>query len=344
VTDFLRRLGIEHPIILAPMGAGPGTPELAAAVANAGGLGSLAAAYLAPDDIRRTVRRFRELSKKPVNVNLFAGGHHDRIDVDPAPMLQLMQQVHKSLGIDPPQIPTPAPDQFAQSLEVVLEMKPEVFSFTFGVPDRGTLDRIRDLGVLTFGTATTLREARILADSGVDAIVAQGSEAGGHRGTFDGSFEEALVPTLELTEQIARGVTVPVIAAGGIMDGRDIRAALDRGAVAVQMGTAFLACPEAATPEGEKRELVNAKKDTTVLTRAFSGRVARTLHNEFIDLVGEKNFLPFPIQASLTRPMRAAAAARGETRFLPMLAGTGMARTRAMPAGELVATLVREMM
>jgi len=325
------------------MGAGPGTPELAAAVANAGGLGSMPAAYLPPDDIRRTIRRFRELSKKPLNVNLFAGGHHDRIDVDPAPMLRLMERVHKTLGIDPPLTPTPAPDQFAQSLEVVLEMKPEIFSFTFGVPDRGTLDRLRTLGILTFGTATTLREARILADGGVDAIVAQGAEAGGHRGTFEGSFEDALVPTLELTEQIARSVSVPVIAAGGIMDGRDIKAALDRGAVAVQMGTAFLACPEAGTPEGEKRELLNAKRDTTVLTRAFSGRVARVLHNEFIDLVDEKNILPFPIQASLTRPMRAASAASGETRFLPMLVGTGMARTRAMPAAELVATLVAEM-
>jgi nitronate monooxygenase len=253
-----------------------------------------------------------------------------------------MEQVHKKLGIDPPQVPVPAADQFAQSLEVVLEMKPEVFSFTFGVPDRGIVDRIRRLGILTFGTATTLREAQILADRGVDAIVAQGREAGGHRGTFDGSFEDALIPTLDLTEHIARSVTLPVIAAGGIMDGHDISAALDRGAVAVQMGTAFLACPEAGTPEGEKRELINAKSDTTVLTRAFSGRPARVIRNEFVELVDEKNVLPYPIQATLARPMRNAAAASGETRFLAMLAGSGMARTRAMPAGELVATLVRE--
>src|SRR4051812_7939864 len=124
------------------MGAGPGTPELAAAVANAGGLGSVPAAYLLPDDIRRVIGRFRELSTKPVNVNLFAGGHHDRIDVDPKPMLALRERVHKILGIDPPQVPPPVPDSFAQSLEVVLEMKREVFSFTFGVPDPATLDRI----------------------------------------------------------------------------------------------------------------------------------------------------------------------------------------------------------
>jgi nitronate monooxygenase len=343
MTELLDRLGVEHPIILSPMAAGPGTPELAAAVANAGGLGSLPGGYVPPDDIRRAIRRFRELATgKAVNVNLFAGGHHDRIDVDPAAILRIMERVHKNLGIDPPQIPTPDVDQFEQALEVVLEMKPEVFSFTFGVPARRTLDRIRGAGIITFGTATTQREARILADSGVDAIVAQGAEAGGHRGTFDGAFEDALVSTLDLTEQIARSVSVPVIAAGGIMDGRDIKAALNRGAVAVQMGTAFLACPEAGTPQAEKALLAKGSA-RTVLTRAFSGRMARVIHNEFVDLVGDTALLPYPIQASLARPMRAAAAARGETRFLAMLAGSGIARARVMPAGELVATLVSEM-
>jgi nitronate monooxygenase len=343
MSDLLRRLEMEHPIVLAPMGAGPGTPELAAAVANTGALGSLPAAYLAPEDIRKSVRRFRELSTRPVNINLFAGGHSDRIDIDPAPMLRILGSIHETLGIAPPQVPTPAPDTFAQALEVVLELKPEVFSFTFGVPDRATIDRIRRMGVLTFGTATTLNEARILADTGVDVVVAQGAEAGGHRGTFAGSFEESLIPTLELTEEIARNLSVPVIAAGGIMDGRDIKAALNRGAVAVQMGTAFLACPESGAPDAHKRAITNARTDTTVVTRAFSGRPARVLHNEFVNIVREKNVLPYPIQAALARPMRAAAAAKGDTRFLAMLTGTGAPRARSMPAAELIATLVREM-
>jgi nitronate monooxygenase len=335
VDNFLSRLGIEHPIILAPMGGEPGTPELTAAVANAGGLGSIGAGYLSPDQIRRTVDRTRELTDRPLNINLFAGGYYTGPVGDPRPMLEILARVHQELGIAPPVLPPLQQNPFLEQLDAILELKPRVFSFTFGNPDT---TRVRDAGIIVIGTATTAEEARLLAPN-VDAIVAQGSEAGAHRGTFAGSFEQSMVPTLDLVAQIKQIVDTPVIASGGLMDGRDIAAALDRGAVAVQLGTAFLACPESGAAESYKQAILSARTDTTVITRAYSGRHARGLRNEFIDTVPESAILPFPIQNSLTRPMRK----QNDARFQSLWAGSGVMRARAMPAAQLVATLVAEL-
>jgi len=339
MNGFLERIGVEHPIILAPMGGGPGTPDLVAAVANAGGLGSIAAAYLSAAELSETVARTRALTDRPLNINLFAGGYQSGPIGDPAPMLEILTRVHKRLGIAPPALPAPQSNPFDQQLEVVLERKPRVFSFTFGNPDT---QRVREAGIFVIGTATTAVEARLLAPN-VDAVVAQGAEAGAHRGTFAGSFETSMVPTLDLVEQIIGTVSIPVIASGGLMDGADIAAALDRGAVAVQLGTAFLACPESGAAEAYKHAVLNAKRDTTVITRAYSGRHARGLRNEFIDMVPESAILPFPLQNSVTRPMRSAAGKKGEAGFLSLWAGSGVTRARAMPAAQLVATLVEEM-
>jgi nitronate monooxygenase len=335
MNAFLRRIGIEHPIILAPMGGGPGTPELIAAVANAGGLGSFAGGYLTPDNIREDYARIRALTSRPININLFAGGYHEGDVPDGAPMLAIMRRVHEQLGIAPPALPPLQRNPFPEQLEIVLELKPKVFSFTFGNPDTR---RVREAGIIVIGTATTVEEARALAPH-CDAVVAQGAEAGAHRGTFAKPFEQSMVPTLDLVEQIARDVKMPVIASGGLMDGRDIKAALDRGAVAVQLGTAFLACPESGAAASYKDAVLNAKSDTTVVTRAFSGRHARGLRNEFIDIVPEDAVLPFPVQNALTRPMRS----KGDARYLSLWAGTGVSRARAMPAADLVATLLEEM-
>jgi len=340
VSDLLDRIGIEHPIILAPMGGGPGTPELIAAVANAGGLGSLGAGYLTPEEIRSAIVRIRSLTTGPLNVNLFAGGYHTQPGVDPAAMLAILTRVHERLGIAAPALPPVLPDPFPAQLEVVLQAKPEVFSFTFGVPDPISMWRLREAGIIVIGTATTVEEARILAIADVDAIVAQGAEAGAHRGTFAGSFEKAMVPALDLVEQIIASVRAPVIASGGLMDGRDIASALARGAVAVQMGTAFLACPESGASDAYKRAVLAAQRDTTVITRAYSGRAARGIRNEFIEIVPEEAILAFPHQNSLTRPMRAAAARVGDAGFLSLWAGTGVGRARAIPAKELMEALI----
>lgn len=342
---FLKTLGIEHPIILAPMAGGPGTPELAAAVANTGGLGSLGCAYETADQAAATIRRTRELTSKPINVNLFAGGFDGAVQVDPQPMLAILAEVHRELGLEPPSLPAAPANRFREQLEVVLEARPEVFSFTFGIPAAKDISRLRSHGILVLGTATTVAEARLLQQTGVNGIVAQGTEAGAHRGTFAGAFEASMMPTLELVRQICATASVPVIASGGLMDGRDIRRALEAGAVAVQLGTAFLVSPECGASPAYKNAVLNVKSDTTVITRAFSGRPARGLRNEFIArLEGrEAAILPFPLQNSLTRPMRAAAARRGEAGFLNLWAGQGVTRARSLPARELVLALVEEM-
>ncbi len=326
------------------MGGGPSTPELVAAVSNAGGLGSLGAAYLTPDQITDTIRRIRTLTSRPFNVNLFAGGWNANQTFDAGPMLEHLSEIHDKLGLPAPVAPTSTPDPFPAQLEAVLDARAPIFSFTFGIPERDAMSRLKSLGIVILGTATTVEEARYLEQAGVDAIVAQGAEAGAHRGTFLGSFESSMVPTVDLVRATVSTVSVPVIATGGIMDGRDIVAALNAGASAAQLGTAFLTCPESGASEVHKRAILAATEDTTVVTRAFSGRAARGLRNAFTANVDGKDLiLPYPLQNALTRPMRTTAAQQGLADYLSLWAGQGVARARAMPAGDLVACLIREM-
>jgi nitronate monooxygenase len=344
-SDFLRDLGITHPIIQAPMAGGPSTPELVAAVSNAGALGSLGSAYSTPEQIAADIKKIRALTDKPFNVNLFAGGYAPESPVDSAPMLTLLAEIHEALHLPPPTLPAWPKNPFAEQLQAVLETRPAVFSFTLGIPEPHAVARLQAAGIAIFGTATTVQEGKMLEASGVTAIVAQGAEAGSHRGTFAGSFEDAMVPTLELVRSLRVAVSTPIIASGGLMDGREIAQAFARGASAAQLGTAFLTCPEAGTPEAYRRAILAARADTTLITRAFSGRPARALLNTFVSkLEGqEKIILPFPLQNALTRPMRTAAAKLGESGFLSLFVGQGVTRTRAMAAAELVSRLVAEM-
>ena len=342
---FLDQLGIEDPIIQAPMAGGPTTPELVAAVSNAGGLGSLGAAYMTPDQITEAIRQIRSLTDKPFNVNLFAGGYDPAsADSDAGPMLAMLSDIHLHLGLPEPVAPVLQPDPFPGQFEAVLQARPAVFSFTFGIPARNAISRLKTTGIFTIGTATISEEARQLEQAGVDAIVAQGGEAGAHRGTFAASFEDAMVPTFELVRGTVSAVRIPVIASGGIMDGREIAAALRLGAAAAQLGTAFLACPESGASEAYKQVILSARTDTTVITRAFSGRPARGIPNDFVEKLADKKemILPYPLQNSLTRAMRTAAAQRGDARFLSLWAGQGVAGSRSMPASELVRLIAEE--
>jgi nitronate monooxygenase len=324
--------------------AGAGTPELVAAVSNAGGLGSHGAAYLSPDQISEEIRKIRELTDRPFNINLFAGGYAQNPGVPPGPMLELLGEIHGLLGLPPPKLPGASPNPFNDQLEAILAEQPAVFSFTFGIPDKDALGRVKAHGILTLGTATTLDEAVMLEASGVDAIVAQGAEAGAHRGTFAGPFEQSMVPTLELVRAVRHAVSTPVIASGGLMDGRDIAQALAVGAAAAQIGTAFLPCPESAAADAWKRAILSARTDTTTITRAFSGRPARGLTNGFIERLRgrEEIILPFPWQNTLTRAMRAAAGRLGQAEFLSLWAGQGVARARSLPAAALINEMTRE--
>ena len=335
--------GARYPIILAPMG-GVGTPELAAAVCNAGGLGSLAGAYLTPAQIKEQIERLRSLTDRPFAVNLFI---HETppLDRDASAVLSLLAGYHAELGIAAPAIgPIPAED-YREQIDAVLAAKAPVFSFTFGIPDAGTLDAFRRAGTKLVGTATTVEECRMLAGAGVDAVCVQGAEAGAHRGTFLGSFEEAMVPVESLVSECVKAVCVPIIAAGGIREGREIATMLDRGASAVQIGTAFIPCPESGAAPAYKRAVLAApKRGDTVVTRAFSGRPARGLPNRFIremERLGDW-ILPFPWQNAATRPLRNAAGRAGRDEFISLWAGEGVGPVRELPASRLVEQLVLE--
>jgi nitronate monooxygenase len=343
-SELLQSLGMESPVIQAPMGGGPSTPELVAAVSNAGGLGSLAAAYLTPDQTTEAIRQVRALTSRLFSVNLFAGAYSTGARVDAGPMLSLLGEVHEELGIPPPVLPQLPPDPFPEQLEAVLQAAPPVFSFTFGIPDADAIKALKRRDIVIWGTATTVNEAAMLAQAGVDGVIAQGAEAGAHRGTFAGAFEASMVPTLELVRGIAGTVDLPVIASGGIMSGSDIAQALRQGASAAALGTAFLACPESGASPAYKRAVIAAGRDTTVITRAFSGRPARGLVNGFIEKLTAKEdiILPYPLQNALTREMRAAAARQGNAGFLSLWAGRGVGRIRVMPAAQLVRRLAEE--
>ncbi|HEX8819135.1 MAG TPA: nitronate monooxygenase [Archangium sp.] len=336
-------LGIKHPIIQAPMaGGGITTPELVAAVSNAGGLGSIGAAYMKPEEIVQLARRVRELTDRPYAINLFAPQPPPG-DVDPSRMLALLARYHQELGLPPPTPPASPFPSFEEQVDAIVESGARAFSFTLGIPPDAVLERLRARRVVLMGTATTVREAKLLEEARVDIIVAQGSEAGGHRGTFAEPFEAGMVGTLALVPQVVDAVRIPVVASGGIMDGRGVAAARVLGASGAQLGTAFLTCPESGAAPAYKAAIRAARDDMTVVTRALSGRPARGLANTLTEELKDLEvLLPYPLQHSATSPLRGAAAAQGDPRFMTLWSGQAAALSRAIPAAELVRELVEE--
>ncbi|MCH8999725.1 MAG: nitronate monooxygenase [Proteobacteria bacterium] len=344
-TDLLELLGIEHPIIQAPM-AGSGTPALAAAVSNAGGLGSLGCGTLTPEDLEAKAGELRAATNRPFNLNFFAhNAPKANPDVD-ALTRRRVAPFYEELGLGEAPHSGKAPfDTFdSGTLSVLLEIKPAVASFHFGLPAPDMVAALKDAGCRLLCSATTVEEARLLAEAGVDAIIAQGWEAGGHRGTFDVSFEDFGVGTMALVPQVVDAVDVPVIAAGGIADGRGIAAAFALGASGVQMGTAFLSCPEAQISDSHRNALRHASDRDTRLTRAFSGRPARAKNNRYIDAMAEHRapFPDFPTMYGFTDPLRQANLDNDDPNFQFLLYGQAAALNRELPAAELVRTLVAE--
>jgi nitronate monooxygenase len=342
---LLERLDIAHPIIQAPM-AGASTPELVTAVSNAGGLGSLGAAMLHPDAVRTAIREIRRQTERPFGVNLFTYAVPAPEAEKIARMRERIAGYVKALGGDPAKIPAmpPLPDM-AKQMSVVLEETPPVFSFTFGMPERGYVAALRGKGCYVIGTATTVAEAKALAELGVDAVVAQGSEAGGHRGSFAAPVEDSLIGTMALVPMLVDAVDLPVIAAGGIMDGRGIAAAFMLGAAGAALGTAFLTCPENTVVNPVYRDtLLGGAGAPTAVTRAYTGRYARFIKNRFVaDMAAAATEIPsYPHQIPLTAPLRALGSEKKNPEIFPMLAGQAYALCRTLPAGELVQTLVRE--
>ena len=343
-TVLTRRLNLTHPIIQAPLAGGGDTPELVAAVSNAGGLGFIGAAYLTPSQIIEASRAVRARTSRPFGINLFAPLPAPKAPNDPRPALERVAPFYAELGLPVPTLPATMGQAFDEQLPVALESGASVFSFTFGILPSRSIEAVKSRGMFLIGTATTVEEGIALEKAGIDAIVTQASEAGGHRSTFAGSFEAGLVGALALIPQVVDAVTVPVIASGGIMDGRGIAAALVLGASGVQMGTAFLTCDESGIPETYKQAILSAHEDGTRLTSAFSGRLARGIVNRFmteVDRVPE-SVLPFPLQNALTRPLRVAAAKQGRPEFLSLWAGQGGRLARRQSATSLVARLAKE--
>lgn len=324
IAELRNLLGIEVPVVQAPMAGGPTTPELVGAVCAAGALGSLGAAYLAPPALRDEIAAIRARTDRPFAINLFVGGYETRA-VDPQPMLDVLAPLHERFGIPPPSAPSAAENPFAAELDVLIEERVPVASFTFGLPDDAQMERLLEAGILIVGTATTVAEAVRCEAAGCHVVVAQGFEAGGHRGTFAGAFEPAMIGTIALVPQIVDAVHVPVLAAGGIMDRRGAAAARALGASGVQCGTAFLDAREAGTPVAHRRALGAARDTDTVVTRAFSGRPARGLVNALEQSIDARPdaILPYPMQNALTRPLRTAAAKAEDPEYLSLWAGQG---------------------
>lgn len=334
----------EVPVIQGPMAGGACTPELVAAVSNAGGLGALPGSLLAPQLIAEQVARIRSLTARPFLLNFFVQGTPAPTDAEVDMGVELLRPVWESLGWDG--LPRPAKwcEDFAAQFETLLALRPAAASFTFGILERQQVERLHAAGILVIGTVTSVEEALAWQATGADAVVASGVEAGGHRGTFIGRQEDATLGAEALWAQVTAAVRIPVIAAGGIMDGADIRRALGAGARAVQMGTAFLVTDEAGIHPAYRQRLI-AGQGATRLTRSFSGRYARGLENRFMRQMAavEGQVPPYPIQNALTGPIRAAAANSGDTELMSMWAGTGFARARPMAAARLVALLASEL-
>lgn len=346
-NQLLERLGIDHPIIQAPMAGGTTTPALVAAVSNAGALGFLGAAYLSADQLLHASRAVRSATTRPFGINLFSPIEPEPIPSDPQPALDALAGYHRELGLEPPAIPSRLIQPFAEQLAAVLESGATVFSFTFGILPPHAMHAVKERGIFVIGTATTVDEAVALEQAGCDAIAAQGSEAGAHRGTFGshGAFDVAMIGTMALVPQVVDAVRIPVVASGGIMDGRGVAAALTLGAQAAQMGTAFLTTDEAGISEGYKSAILRARETDTRVTRAFSGRPARGLANRFMNEVESRGVaanLGYPTQNALTRSLRTEAARLDRPELLSLWAGQGVRLARRAPAASLVARLVAE--
>jgi nitronate monooxygenase len=341
---LLDLFGIEHPIVLAPMG-GFMDWELTAAVAEAGGLGSLPCMMYTVERVRDEVGRFRARTKAPISLAFFTHRREPPDNAREAAWRDRLKLYYKEFGLDPnASAPAPARAPFAEeTCALVEELKPEVVSFHFGLPEPALLSRVKAAGCKVLSSATTVAEARWLEERGVDAIVAQGAEAGGHRGVFLSDDISTQAGTFALVPQVVDAVKVPVIAAGGVTDARGIAAAFALGAAGAQLGTAYLHSPESKISAPHRAALKSAQDNSTTLTNVMSGRPARGIVNRLMREQGPLSDVPaFPYAANAIAPLRAEAEKKGSGDFSPLWSGQAAALGRALPAGELTKKLAAE--
>ena len=338
--DLSELLGVSHPIIQAPM-AGASTAEMAAAVANAGGLGSLGCARMSADMLREQVGKTRAATNGTINLNFFC---HPAPVIDEAVAARMRERLapyYAEFELGPvPHVKPEGPGFDDAKLEVVLELAPRVVSFHFGLPEADAVAALKAAGSVVLSSATPVVEAVWLEEAGADAIIAQGFEAGGHRGTFAGPMSSGEIGTMALVPRVVDAVDVPVIAAGGIADGRGIAASFALGAAGVQIGTAFMSTPEAGINPRHRAALTEGRE--TRLTRATSGRPARGIVNRYLDEMADSEPVAFPAHLQMSGPLSVAAAKAGSSEFHALWSGQAGALNRSLPAGDLVALLVEE--
>ncbi|WP_315900190.1 nitronate monooxygenase [Ferrimonas balearica] len=348
IHPLLARLGLRYPIIQAPM-AGVSTPALAAAVSNAGGLGSLGLGASTVEQARQSIVATRAETDAPFNVNLFCHQPPLRNAQREADWLAHLSPLFTEMGAEPPaQLDTLYPSflQDDAMLEMLLAERPAVVSFHFGIPDGDRLSALRQAGIHTLATATSVEEAEQIEAAGVGGIVAQGIEAGGHRGIFDPEGPDKALPTVDLVRILVSRTSLPVIAAGGIMDGHDIRTMLAHGAAAAQLGTAFILCPESAANAGYRARLQSEYAGETRMTAVLSGRPARGIANRFMTHCdSDPAVVPpaYPIAYDAAKRLHALATRRDNHEFAAHWAGTGAPRARKMTAAQLMAALIEEL-
>jgi nitronate monooxygenase len=338
-------LGITLPIIQAPM-AGAAFADMVVAVSEVGGLGSLACALLTPAQMREEISLIRKQTLQSVNLNFFCHQSPSSQAEAEARWKRRLEIYYQELAVDPLEA-TPSPDRApfdATACEVIEEFSPEVVSFHFGLPEKALVDRVKATGAKILSSATTVAEACWLEERGCDAIIAQGFEAGGHRGMFLDKDVSTQVGTMALVPQIADAVNVPVIAAGGIADARGIVAAFALGASAVQLGTAYLFCPEARISPLHRQMLRCSREDQTALTNVFTGRPARSIVNRLMREVGpiSAEAPDFPLAARAVMPLRRQSEAKGSGDFIPLWSGQAARLCPELPAGELTRKLAAD--
>jgi len=336
VAFDLRELGL--PVLGAPMAGGPGTPQLAAAVSNAGGLGFLAAGYLTPQRLADDIEIARSLASGPLGVNLFVPQRSTAVSDELDRYRRALTEVAGRFGVAVGD-PRSDDDFWAEKLALVTELRPEVVSFTFAVPDPGVLARLRDAGVTTAVTVTTVGEARKAVAAGADALVVQVPAAGGHRGIHSPLAQPPDVPLAQLLPAVAGTVDVPLVAAGGLSDASDVAEMLSGGALAVQIGTALLLCDDAGTNPVHRAALSGGEFTGTVVTRVFSGRYARGLANEFTRRFDPVAPRAYPEVHYMTSPIRRAAVAAGDPQNTNLWAGSGFGRVSGGSAAHIVTAL-----
>ncbi|WP_252504664.1 nitronate monooxygenase family protein [Sporosarcina sp. Marseille-Q4943] len=332
---FINVLGIQHPIIQAPM-AGVTTPEFVAASSNAGVLGSIGAGYLSAAATRDFIHEVKKLTDKPFAVNLFVPENAELDQGQLRKAYMALQPVRERLGMPFWKAPLSESD-FDKQVDVIIEEGVPICSFTFGIPNQETIQKLKDAGILLIGTATTKEEAIAVEVDGVDAVVAQGSEAGGHRGSFIG---EQLVSLGELLPSIVEAINIPVIAAGGIANKEHLDQQLLRGAQAVQIGTALLAAEESGAHPLYKQAVIEAAENSTVLTKVFSGKSARGIRNSFMDMMADAPIAPYPYQNDLTKKIRSEAARLGKPEFMSLWAGESVHETKGGTVKEIIGKFI----